>query len=322
MKRSAVIITILALILILLLATTPILHYLETREILSSDRMLDLRSRDGVPRDLQNDEDQAEPQLRIVVSLTTVPERINGMKSTISSLLRQTLKPDEIAVHVPMRTYKGKEYVIPDWLTSLTAPGNRSRVKMYRPENDYGPATKLLFTLKREHPESKIIVVDDDIVYPPVLVETLVKYSNKYPDNAITTYPKNFIYHGRNQPPTMGRVWSVLHSQGFRKNKPIPSDIVMGVYGFVVKPRFFTDDVFSYEGRPDELRWVDDIHFSGQLNLNGVDIYSPVFDMNLFGIPVPSQQRRIGLITTVNADGHNNNKGIAYYWGLGAFQQK
>lgn len=320
MRKSTIVVIVLALLLILFLAYTPVLHYMETRELLLDERsLIDLGTRDFTPEHLQT---EAERSLRaerpkIVVSLTTIPERINGLKYTIGSLLKQTLKPDEIAVNIPMKTLKGKEYIIPSWLTEM----RNTRVKLYRPETDYGPASKLLFTLKRESPDTKIIVVDDDHVYPPILIETLVRYSDRYPDNAITTFPKNFIRHGLNKPPTMGRAWSWLTSQGFNHRSPNKSDLVMGVFGFVVKPRFFNDDIFDYSDKPDELKWVDDVHFSGQLSLNNIDILTPAFNANMLAIAVYNQQRKIGLITTVNANGQNDNKSMAYYWGRGAFQK-
>lgn len=322
MKTSTTIVIIIALLLLLILAFTPLLDYTSTvkdidgfgvKDIFGlrtveedSNREIDLTAFDGV--------ETREPRPRIVVSMTSIPERINDLKYTVKSILKQSLQPDEIAINIPLKTLKGKEYIIPEWMMRI------SKVKLYRPEVDLGPATKLLPTLKREHPDTKIMVVDDDVVYPPTLLETLVKVSNRNPNKAVTTYPKRLIYRGLNEPPTAGHGWSWVTAQ--RLNGLGRSDIVLGVFGFLVKPRFFTDDVFNYDDKPKEAIWVDDIHISGQLWLNGIEIITPQFNPYLLALPVLRQQRTVGLIRTVNSKGNNDNITIAYYWGRGAFQKR
>ncbi|MBA3757022.1 MAG: hypothetical protein H0X02_12710, partial [Nitrosomonas sp.] len=111
---------------------------------------------------------------RVVISLSTIPERLNLLGPTLASLLDQSVQVDEIAINVPYVSRKGKKYHVPKWLKRLR------HVKLYRVEIDEGPGTKLLPTLRREKPETRIIVVDDDNIYHRETVRLLLKTHEKY----------------------------------------------------------------------------------------------------------------------------------------------
>lgn len=333
MKSTTIIVILIALLLLLLFAFSPLLDYTSNKGI----DELDNRSVWLTERSRAVDLSEAEtPELvpRVVVSVTTIPERIEDLRFTVKSLLKQSQPPDEVAINIPYKTLKGKEYIIPEWLVKMTQK-SKSKVKMYRLEKDLGPASKLLPTMQREHEDSKIICVDDDIVYPPMLIESLVKTSLKNPECAITTFSKKLIFTGANNPPKNGSLWSWLRAQRLSGNAR--SDLVLGVFGFLVKPRFFFEEktivepfgeshvetfasVYDYSIGPPEAIWVDDIWVSGHLSLRKIPIISPQFNIHLVSLPVIKQQRTVGLIRTVNSSGQNDNKTIAYFWAQGAFQ--
>lgn len=118
--------------------------------------------------------DKSDDKARVVLSLTTTPERLNKLKPTIVSLLDQTTKVDEIAVSVPY----GKKYVIPEYLKDIA--------QVYRYSVNYGDAGNLVPALLREREgDTKIILVRDNIVYGKDFVESIVTASNKNPNKAI-----------------------------------------------------------------------------------------------------------------------------------------
>src|SRR5256714_15661270 len=45
---------------------------------------------------------------RVIVSLSTVPDRINNLRPTIRSLLKQTCPPDEIVLAIPASSVRGR----------------------------------------------------------------------------------------------------------------------------------------------------------------------------------------------------------------------
>ena len=101
-------------------------------------------------------------QSRLVVSLTTSPERIGPLERVVRTLLNQSCPPDEIHLNIPhvfRRT--GRSYDIPAWCSRLDP-----RIRVFRVE-DIGPATKSVPTILRFAPEDDVVIViaDDDVLY-------------------------------------------------------------------------------------------------------------------------------------------------------------
>eukprot|EP00898_Chlorokybus_atmophyticus_P000026 jgi/Chlat1/1023/Chrsp109S01452 len=113
---------------------------------------------------------------RVVVSMTTTPDRVEYMCPTVMSILQQSLLPDAIYIFLPrVSSRTGRAYPDPPWLRALPSP---ARVLLDSAQDDRGPATKLLPALEMEtDPETIIITVDDDYYYHEHLVATLVAYS-------------------------------------------------------------------------------------------------------------------------------------------------
>jgi hypothetical protein len=120
---------------------------------------------------------------KIIVSLTTVPERLSldredGLKDVIFHLCAQDDSNYEVHFNIPFFSkITGQEYVIPDWLKEFE--NIYSHLRIFRTD-DLGPSTKFIPTLLRDDvdPESVIIVVDDDLVYHKELVSEHRKYQN------------------------------------------------------------------------------------------------------------------------------------------------
>lgn len=131
---------------------------------------------------------------KVVITLTTVPDRLlqdveDGFKLVIKSLCEQNYSEYELHLNLPI-TYRvtGQEYVIPNWLSEFE--NQYSHLRIFRVE-DVGPPTKVVPTIQREEPETLLIVVDDDLVYHPDMINEHVKYHNLLDDSVI-------LYDGRN----------------------------------------------------------------------------------------------------------------------------
>jgi hypothetical protein len=121
--------------------------------------------------------DKADTNNKVIVSITTTPNKISKLKPVLNSILDQTVKIDQIALNIPYK-YNGNEYKIPEEFTKF--------VSVYRCGMDYGPGTKLIPTLLREDECGTIIItLDDDQIYGKDFIETLIYESNKNPNNAI-----------------------------------------------------------------------------------------------------------------------------------------
>lgn len=108
---------------------------------------------------------------RIVISLTSIPPRLPGLRLTLSTLLNQTLKPDAIYLNLPKisKRFAGKGAPeLPQFIEEISVVVNQMNI-------DYGPATKLIGALDVESdPETLIVTADDDMGYPSNFVEDLV----------------------------------------------------------------------------------------------------------------------------------------------------
>ncbi|MEO0443417.1 MAG: hypothetical protein AAFZ92_06705, partial [Pseudomonadota bacterium] len=102
----------------------------------------------------------------IIVSLTTIESRLDKVAYTIESLMQQTLKADQIFLCLGEDQIQKQD--IPLDLKKLESRG--LTIKFCK--KDLGPYTKFFYTLKN-NPDSLIITVDDDILYPANTLEKL-----------------------------------------------------------------------------------------------------------------------------------------------------
>lgn len=128
---------------------------------------------------------------KVIVSLTTFPERITKVHLTIEQLLTQTFKPDKVILWLAEEQFPKKEEELPETLLRLKEFGLDIEwcedLKSYK---------KLLPTL-REYPNDIIITYDDDIYYEKDSVERLYNayLSNK---DCICTHRNAKIYFDKN----------------------------------------------------------------------------------------------------------------------------
>ena len=241
---------------------------------------------------------------KVVISLTTIPDRIDKLKPTLCSLLDNTKRVDEIVINIPYKTIKGDRYKIPKWLKSL------KNVKIYRVDKDYGPSTKLLPTLLRESSKTIIIVVDDDVIYGSKTIESYIdEFYNRNCKDALTifgAFVTKKLQIENEKSPTWLR---------FRKCQYV--DLLMGHNSFLVTKEMFKDlsKVFDYESAPNECKWVDDIWFSGWLNYFGIKIFSIANKKGC--IPITNFANidcSTSLCFTQNDTSHNNDKCIKWFY--------
>lgn len=211
-----------------------------------------------------------------VISLTTIPSRMDRIHPTLESLLRQSVAIDAVILWIP-RAYRRAEF------REFSLPSVPAGVDVRRCDIDYGPATKILPAIQAfRNRDVRILYCDDDRIYDPCWASRLIEASNAHPEACITavgevvglTLKKAFkvtptyrlLARG-----TLG-IFSTVYRSGMRALE-IDSgfvDICKGYGGVLVRPQFFDQTVFDI---PDLLWTVDDIWLSGQLALAGVPIW-------------------------------------------------
>lgn len=108
---------------------------------------------------------------KIIVSLTSYPKRTNNIEivKCIESIINQTLKPDKIILYLTSSQYPNKLKDIPQYLLNFY----KSKSIDIQFRNDIiKPHTKWFYAFQ-EYPNDLVITVDDDIIYPNDLFESL-----------------------------------------------------------------------------------------------------------------------------------------------------
>lgn len=195
-----------------------------------------------------------------IICLTSIPARLPRLEPTLKSLLAQARPAARIRIHLPdFSIREQRHYEVPPWLAELKA------VDIVRGE-DFGPATKLIPALDGLAPDQPLIVVDDDMIYPPTLVADLLDNAQRHPGAAIassgwvapqdlTDRPSTWRGHLAKTPPTPVICTLV--------REPFPVDIFQGFSGYLVRPGFFdAAQVRDYSQAPRAAFFVDDVWLS------------------------------------------------------------
>ena len=128
---------------------------------------------------------------KYILSFTTIPSRLTQIEQTIISLMNQTLKPEKIILNIP-KTYNLRFKSTYDENTiNMIKEKYRSHLVINIIDHDYGPGTKLLGLINSNlldlySKDTYIVLVDDDLIYNPNLLQYFDDLNKKDYDNKIT----------------------------------------------------------------------------------------------------------------------------------------
>lgn len=213
-------------------------------------------------------------EIPIIASLTTFPDRINTVKETIKTLLKQTCKPDELVLWLAKEQFPQGEESLPQDLLSLKEYG--LSIKWCE---DFRSYKKLIPTLK-EYPNHIIITFDDDIYYSNNVIELLY---NSYLENP------NCISTNRSL-----RLYSMFNKMRFKKTafsywkkyKDISyKNSIIGCGGVLYPPNSLNKEVFNNNSFMKLIPTQDDVWFWAMAILNGTPIKVVAgYDMDLLTV--------------------------------------
>ncbi|PYL66164.1 MAG: hypothetical protein DMF20_07235 [Verrucomicrobia bacterium] len=238
---------------------------------------------------------------RVIVSLSTVPDRINNLRPTIRSLLKQTRPPDEIVLAIPEFSVRERRpYVVPKYISRLP------RVRILRCREDWGPATKFIAAIQDElaagRQNTLIVVVDDDRIYPRDALETYLYYSEQLPDAAL-------CFRGAAMPSTLD--WDdakMIYAKDLREPRPVA--VITGCGSYLVQPRFFDRSLWNYSEAPPVAFYIDDIWISAWLSRRGVKRYVVPGSATMRSV---RRQRRTLSLNKIHGRQKLNNEIIAFF---------
>jgi hypothetical protein len=196
--------------------------------------------------------------MRVIVSMTSTPARNGTRHHTLDSLVHQTRVPDSIRVYGSEDIFTTDEFLPYVKLLDLTETEDR------------GPVTKLSVLEDQDITDDDLIVtVDDDIVYQPRWLETLVAGAEAHPDEAVGFSGWNaygFIEAERNGWREGGDyIWAEV---------PGPCDVLEGWSGIAYRKKFFWIDpvmgTASVLNPLPDFKLVDDVWIAYHLHRRGI----------------------------------------------------
>lgn len=190
-----------------------------------------LKSRDGLG-------------LPVVVSLTSIPTRLDSLHITIRSVLNQKKKPEKVILWLN-EELKGK---IPESLNQFVG-----EIFEIRFTHLHCSHKKLIHTLKL-YPEKPVVTCDDDVIYRDNWLETLYKTYLKFPEH-IVAHRLRCIKTDRQGFARPYKSW-ILDDQ-CQKERFLP----IGAEGVLYPPGVFSDMVFDEELFLELAPKADDLWF-------------------------------------------------------------
>jgi len=238
--------------------------------------------------------------VRVVVSLSTLPRRIDLVARQLRYLEEQTRNPDAIYVSVPDWSARERQpYDVP---ASLVAAAAERRVVLLRSPVDWGPATKLIPVLLVEtRPKTLIVTVDDDINYPPTLLAELFDGAQRHPDAAVG-------FRGYRLPGADGADVGHEHFVYFDSalaSDDVAVDVLGGLAGIAYRSGFFDfARLTDFANWPGGAFFVDDDWIATALDEAGVARFvlrTSALAVELRESPIVAAHHVVGAL---NAPGH------------------
>ncbi len=110
---------------------------------------------------------------RVICSLTTIPGRLHFAVYPVLSMLCQKVRPDKVFLYLEEERFRGIE--LPEELRKL--PEDLFEIRYVR---DVKVHTKYFYAFQ-EYPEDLVVTVDDDMLYSPDLIGSLLAVRESNP---------------------------------------------------------------------------------------------------------------------------------------------
>lgn len=236
----------------------------------------------------------------LIVSLTSYPARISKLWMVIKTLLNQKLVDNfKVILWLSENQFPKGLDSLPKSLTNLIEKGLDIRFV----SDDLKSHKKYYYAFK-EYPNNIVVTVDDDVLYSPILLRTLLDAHDKYSDCVICNrgikINKEKSY----------RNWDKVD------NFMIPVSNIMptGIGGVLYPPHCYNNNIFNIEAIKSTCINGDDLWLNFMCRLNGTKV---VHTGARFGfITVLSSQETALCIENVNHDKNDIQICSIIKWGL------
>ncbi len=168
-------------------------QHIPLKVIALSRRIVKFIAQKHVPAFLKKPYHNPNIKTDVIVSFTSIPERIENVWQVVECMKRQTYKPAKIILWLSEDQFSEKDVPrslkdrVDDIFDIRMVPGDiRSHKKYYYVLKDY--------------PQRNIFLIDDDIYYPTDLLEKTMLAHKKYPNAIISNYGYKIAFNDDGNP--------------------------------------------------------------------------------------------------------------------------
>ncbi len=196
---------------------------------------------------------------RILVTLTSYPDRIATVYRTIHTLLRQTFRPDGVLLWLAETQFPNREKDLPESLLNLVPLG--LSIRWTSP--DLRSYKKLVPALK-EFPDDILVTADDDIYYERTWLKRLVNSYENHPFEIQAHAVRRMTWNSEGEPSPYAQ-WAYVCEENVH-----PRNMGVGFGGVLYPPHIFHSDVCRADLFQMLAPQADDLWFWTMLKRRGV----------------------------------------------------
>ena len=172
----------------------------------------------------------------IIVSLTSIPSRIENLHLVIKSILCQSLKPEKVILWISKEDFENLD-CLPKSLLDL----QKTNFEIKWCDDNLKPHKKYYYAFK-EYKDKYIVTIDDDVFYRKNLIKNLMKYSIKFNNCIICTRAHKITFDKFHNNILPYNKWE-YETKDFLN----PSHMICatGVGGILYPPNLFDNEIFN-----------------------------------------------------------------------------
>ena len=235
----------------------------------------------------------------VVISLTSFPARIDYVYMTIESLLRQTSLPGKVILWLSKEQFPTED-TVPERLKKL-----QNQVFAIRYVDGDIRSHKKYYYSFQEFPEKTIITVDDDIIYPPHLVEQLLATSDSFPNCIVANIARKLSYTDKE-----------LDSYA-KWPQSIPYDtennVQIGAGGVLYPSNCLYEDCLKIELSQKLASLADDLWLNTMARLKGTPVVKTSYNRAFLPIVIKNDQTLSSVNNGLRRNDEQLNQIRAYY---------
>ena len=198
---------------------------------------------------------------KVILSVTSTAKRLPMLYFTLKSLERQSVRADEIRINISREPYLQDEGVKGDvsWL------GDGCRVSFVE---NIGPYRKLLPVIAEADASDRIVTIDDDVLYGPEWLESLLKTSDAFPKAIVAGTTRTF---SKNRKGGFGNYhrWNHCYSEACSINL-----VPIGVGGVIYRKELMDTDFLFDQSFKQLAPKTDDLWFKACAMRAGTEVVS------------------------------------------------